>query len=204
MSEAARRFAAARGVAKLGASRVQAGTPGTRSESGTRGTRSGHPTCSSIKSEKTADFRQFSEVGTRGTPGTRENHKVRWENNIASAWGLTPEEREAGLRRLNGEGQHDTPEAEALAEHYAAPAEVEPPAGRDPLAAGLLRGFHAHRQVQELQPQPTQAKAPRVETCSCCGDTRWWQEARNPTGWRCWRCHPGDHLEPEDREERQA
>ncbi|WP_147290859.1 hypothetical protein [Roseomonas gilardii] len=103
---------------------------------------------------------------------------------------------------MNGEGQHDTPEAEALAQHYAAPAEAEPPAGRDPLAAGLLRGFHAHRQARE--PQPTQARAPRVEACSCCGCTRWWQEARNPTGWRCWRCHPGDHLKPGEREERQG
>ncbi|USQ71799.1 hypothetical protein [Roseomonas sp. TAS13] len=103
---------------------------------------------------------------------------------------------------MNGEGQHDAPEALALAQHYAAPAEAAPPAGRDPLAAGLLRGFYAHRQVQE--PQPSQARPPRVEACSCCGGTRWWQEARNPTGWRCWRCHPGDHLRPEEREERQG
>jgi hypothetical protein len=124
------------------------------------------------------------------------------ENRVSAAWGLTPEEREAGLRRLNGEGQHDAPEAEALAEHYAAPAEAEPPTSRDPLAAGLLRGFYAHRQARE--PQPRQARARRVETCSCCGGTHWWQEARNPTGWRCWRCHPGDHLKPGEREERQG
>ena len=99
-------------------------------------------------------------------------------------------------------GIHDAPEADALAQHYAAPAEADAPAGRDPLAAGLLRGFYAHRQVQE--PQPSQARTPRGEVCSCCAGTRWWQEARNPSGWRCWRCHPGDHLRPEEREERQG
>lgn len=196
MSEAARRFAAARGVAKLGASRVQAGPPGTRSESGTRGTRAEPGVGSTGDTQKTADFRRF--LGS-GTPGTRENHKVLLENRVSSAWGLTSEEREAGLRRLNGEGQHDAPEAEALAQHYAAPAEAAPPAGRDPLAAGLLRGSYAHRQVQEPH-----VRAPRVEACSCCDGTRWWREARNPTGWRCWRCHPGDHLRPEEREEQQG
>jgi hypothetical protein len=39
---------------------------------------------------------------------------------------------------------HDTAEAEAMAEHYAAPAGLILP-GRDPLAEGLLRGFWAHR-----------------------------------------------------------
>ena len=203
MTEAARRYADILSRAKVVLERARPSqAAGTRDPAGTRGTRSGHPTCSSIKSEKTADFRQFSEVGTRGTPGTRENHKVLLENRVSSAWGLTPEEREAGLRRLNGEDQHNVPEAEALAQHYAAPAEVDAPAGRDPLAAGLLRGFYAHRQVQE--PYHAQARAPRVEACSCCGGTRWWQEARNPTGWRCWWCHPGDHLRPEEREERQG
>ena len=30
--------------------------------------------------------------------------------------------------------------------------------------------------------------------CSCCHGMRWWSEAHNPRGWRCWTCHPPDHL----------
>jgi hypothetical protein len=33
--------------------------------------------------------------------------------------------------------------------------------------------------------------------CSCCRSRRWWCEARKPTGWCCWTCHPPDHLAPE-------
>jgi hypothetical protein len=39
---------------------------------------------------------------------------------------------------------HDAAEAEAMVEHYAAPADPALPE-RDPLAEGLLRGFWAHR-----------------------------------------------------------
>jgi hypothetical protein len=31
-------------------------------------------------------------------------------------------------------------------------------------------------------------------TCSCCRGGRWWREAYSPNGWRCWMCHPPDHL----------
>ena len=91
MTEAARRYADILSRAKVVLERARPSqAAGTRDPAGTRGTRSGHPTCSSIKSEKTADFRQFSEVGTRGTPGTRENDNVRWENAVCcpSAFGL--------------------------------------------------------------------------------------------------------------------
>ena len=27
---------------------------------------------------------------------------------------------------------------------------------------------------------------------------RWWQEREAPKGWRCWGCHPPDHLQPEN------
>jgi hypothetical protein len=27
-----------------------------------------------------------------------------------------------------------------------------------------------------------------------CGGRRWWCEAEAPRGWRCWTCHPPDHL----------
>jgi hypothetical protein len=30
--------------------------------------------------------------------------------------------------------------------------------------------------------------------CSCCQSRRWWSDDR---GWRCWTCHPPDHLSPD-------
>jgi len=30
--------------------------------------------------------------------------------------------------------------------------------------------------------------------CSCCHGRRWWGD---PRGWRCWTCHPPDHLPPD-------
>jgi len=30
--------------------------------------------------------------------------------------------------------------------------------------------------------------------CRCCRGTRWWREREAPSGWRCWTCHPPDHL----------
>lgn len=34
--------------------------------------------------------------------------------------------------------------------------------------------------------------------CRNCNGRSWWCEATAPKGWRCARCHPGDHL-PADR-----
>jgi hypothetical protein len=34
----------------------------------------------------------------------------------------------------------------------------------------------------------------RGSSCSCCGLGRWWCERSNPSGWRCWSCHPPEHL----------
>jgi hypothetical protein len=31
-------------------------------------------------------------------------------------------------------------------------------------------------------------------SCSCCKGRRWWGDAH---GWRCWACHPPDHLPPD-------
>ena len=33
--------------------------------------------------------------------------------------------------------------------------------------------------------------------CSCCRWGRWWCETIKPRGWRCWTCHPPDHLPPD-------
>jgi len=39
------------------------------------------------------------------------------------------------------------------------------------------------------------ADAPLIgDTCSCCRGARWWCETQEPSGWRCWSCHPPDHL----------
>jgi hypothetical protein len=38
----------------------------------------------------------------------------------------------------------------------------------------------------------------RDSSCSCCGLGRWWSERDAPTGWRCWTCHPPDHLTPDE------
>ena len=32
------------------------------------------------------------------------------------------------------------------------------------------------------------------DTCGCCRGGRWWCETERPKGWRCWACHPPDHL----------
>lgn len=31
-------------------------------------------------------------------------------------------------------------------------------------------------------------------SCNCCRGQRWWCEREAPKGWRCWTCHPPDHL----------
>lgn len=33
--------------------------------------------------------------------------------------------------------------------------------------------------------------------CSCCKGQRWWRERDAPKGWRCWMCHPPNHLPSE-------
>ena len=41
------------------------------------------------------------------------------------------------------------------------------------------------------------------DRCGCCGrhgsGARWWIERAEPKGWRCCRCHPGDHLSEAER-----
>ncbi len=33
-----------------------------------------------------------------------------------------------------------------------------------------------------------------TDKCRSCGGRAWWTEAHNPNGWRCYVCHPPDHL----------
>jgi hypothetical protein len=61
----------------------------------------------------------------------------------------------------------------------------------DPIAAaGYMRAA--------LQRPPSwansAARPPSGCFCSCCKGRRWWGDAQ---GWRCWACHPPDHLVPE-------
>ena len=41
------------------------------------------------------------------------------------------------------------------------------------------------------------------DRCGCCGRRgsggRWWIERAEPKGWRCARCHPGDHMPEAER-----
>jgi hypothetical protein len=52
-----------------------------------------------------------------------------------------------------------------------------------------------------LQRPPSWSEAaalpPAGAWCSCCRGQRWWSEAREPTGWRCYTCHPPAHLPAE-------
>ena len=41
------------------------------------------------------------------------------------------------------------------------------------------------------------------DRCGCCSrgssGGRWWSLREQPSGWCCWRCHPGDHVPEESR-----
>jgi hypothetical protein len=52
-----------------------------------------------------------------------------------------------------------------------------------------------------LQRQPAWAQVeqrpPEGTWCRACFGLRWWTERHEPKGWRCMRCHPPDHLAPD-------
>jgi hypothetical protein len=85
------------------------------------------------------------------------------------------------------EGQTDLP---------AAPEEEHQQATGGMLRAALMRPA-SWTERPDCRPAPG-------AWCGCCGRTppayggRWWQEREAPKGWRCWTCHPPDHLKPQD------
>jgi hypothetical protein len=97
------------------------------------------------------------------------------------------------------------PRAPPCSEAAAAPA---------PLAARAEhRGVLAGVMVAGLQRPPAwsdpAAVPPAGAWCGCCGrfsrsGGRWWREAAEPKGWRCWTCHPPAPLSPADVVERRT
>jgi hypothetical protein len=45
-------------------------------------------------------------------------------------------------------------------------------------------------------PVPLRCPLPAPGARACRGQ-QWWCEAVAPKGWRCWQCHPPDHLDAE-------
>jgi hypothetical protein len=76
-------------------------------------------------------------------------------------------------------------------EHTAALARLQPRAAPADAPDGLQRAA--------LQRPPSRAGQAAVPSrgcfCSCCHGRRWWGDAQ---GWRCWACHPPDHLAPDE------
>jgi hypothetical protein len=69
------------------------------------------------------------------------------------------------------------------------------------LAAAPNRQSDFGRDPQPMAPvrEPRRWSYPAVEPmdgdwCACCRGQRFWCEAVAPKGWRCWTCHPPDHL----------
>jgi hypothetical protein len=76
------------------------------------------------------------------------------------------------------------------AERSAALARLQPPAKSIDPADGLRR---AAMQRPPSWADPAARPSPGC-FCSCCHTRRWWGDSR---GWRCWACHPPDHLSPD-------
>lgn len=70
-------------------------------------------------------------------------------------------------------------------------------------AAIRAEGEHGNAIARVPHPMPTSWADPTIVPiagafCRNCNARTWWTEAVNPRGWRCSRCHPGDHL-PRDK-----
>jgi hypothetical protein len=56
-----------------------------------------------------------------------------------------------------------------------------------------LDGLHTAARQRPPSWTDPEARPPPGSFCSCCRNQRWWCDDR---GWRCWACHPPDHLAP--------
>ncbi|MCF3947793.1 hypothetical protein AiwAL_15970 [Acidiphilium sp. AL] len=100
--------------------------------------------------------------------------------------------------KARGEGNDDfaSPPPAELDPNEAAYASAE-------RAAIMAEGEYGNPTVVVPHPMPVSwADATIAPTpgayCRNCQGNEWWCEATAPKGWRCARCHPGDHL-PADR-----
>lgn len=84
---------------------------------------------------------------------------------------------------------------------------VAPPIGNDSATLGNVAQGVVSPAGPECRVQQAPSKRPpswaepadlplRGSSCSCCCLGRWWCEREAPMGWRCWACHPPDHLTP--------
>ena len=79
-------------------------------------------------------------------------------------------------------------EDEAMATHYAAPA--DPHAYRPDDADELRDGLGIAAAVRPPAWADSAALPSLGSRCSCCNGQLWWKEAITPQGWRCVTCHP--------------
>jgi hypothetical protein len=189
------------------AGRYGAGTPGTHAEV---------DRCSRSEAAQPKGNSGLAEGGTPGTPGTPE---------IASVGGITATEVYCPSRPNPedlfgaGEGREKSPQFGGFQdtspncpsrpkpieyapnawdltqiERTAALARLQPRTTPTDALDGLRRAA--------LQHPPSWADATARPSpgcwCSCCKGHRWWCEVIAPKGWRCWQCHPPDHLGAED------
>lgn len=84
--------------------------------------------------------------------------------------------------------------AELLAE-----ADIDAAAEGEEAAAIVAEGEHGDPLAEVPHEMPVSWADASIEPtpgarCRNCSGRRWWSEATAPKGWRCWTCHPADHL----------
>jgi hypothetical protein len=144
-----------------------------------------------------ADLRAFARAHKARTHGTREVDEARSghaDEKPGEIRGLY----DGGTHRTRG--THETSNVDANVR--LTPSTPRPPqllgtterTHSDGQQAALVSGLlHAARRRPPSWADPT-ALPSRGCFCSCCKGQRWWREREAPKGWRCWTCHPTDHL----------
>ena len=126
-----------------------------------------------------------------------------------SGWGWHPVSRWADAFRTahEGAGRDAVDPVDTVATPYRAPEPLWPDPGTpertrlDERNAAIVTGYRR----AALKRPPSWSDSAALPSpgcwCSCCDGQRWWSEADGPKGWRCWTCHPGDHLTAAERRE---